>query len=50
MMARDKVVPGGGFVNAVLDNNLHAAITLGDEEVLKELKLITLAKTQAFVQ
>lgn len=49
MMARDGVVPGGHFVQAIIDNNLYEAVRRADSEVLQELKLITLAHSQAFL-
>lgn len=51
MMVRDGVLNnGGGFVDAVINNDLFGAISRGDEDVLYELKLITLTKRDAYVQ
>lgn len=50
MMVRDGIIQqGGGFVDAILANDLFGAISRGDEDVLHELKLITLAKRDAYV-
>jgi hypothetical protein len=49
MMTRDNVLHGGHFAQAVVNNDLVAAVTRADEEILKELKLITLAKHNAFL-
>jgi predicted RecB family endonuclease len=50
MMARDGVRPGGHFVQAVIDNDLYAALSRADDEVLTELKLITQAKREAYIE
>lgn len=50
MMARDGVCNGGHFVTAVLENDLLRAVTRADEETLKEIKLITLARDNAHVE
>jgi hypothetical protein len=44
MMHRDGVQTGGGFVTSVCDNDLVGAITRADDECIKHLKLITLAR------
>jgi hypothetical protein len=41
MMTRDGVgYPGGGFVNAVVANNLRLAVSLADSECLENIKPI----------
>jgi hypothetical protein len=50
MMTRDGVLHGGHFAQAVVNNDLFSAVTRADEEVLKELKLITLANHNAFLE
>ncbi len=49
MMHRDGVQNGGGFVNAICNNDLIAAITRADNECIKHIKLISLSKINAFV-
>lgn len=49
MMHRDGVQTGGGFVTSVCDNDLIGAISRADNECIKHLKLISLAKVNAFV-
>jgi len=49
MLQRDGVQNGGGFVNAVCNNDLTGAITRADCECIKHLKLIGLSKINAFV-
>jgi hypothetical protein len=49
MMHRDGVQSGGGFVTAVCNNDLVGAISRADNDCAKHLKLITLAKVNAFV-
>lgn len=50
MMVRDGVLNNGGsFVDAIINNDLFGAISRGDEDVLNELKLITLTKRDAYV-
>ena len=49
MMHRDGIQTGGGFVNAVCNNDLTGAITRADRECIKHLKLIGLSKVNAFV-
>jgi hypothetical protein len=43
MFTRDKVQPGGSFVQSVCDNNLYQAVTRADKDCINHLKLITLA-------
>lgn len=50
MMHRDGVWQGGGFVEAVCDNDLYAAITRADNTSLKYLKLYTIAKRNCFTR
>lgn len=50
MMHRDGNWQGGGFVEAVCENDLYAAITRADNTSLKYLKLYTLAKRNCFTR
>jgi len=50
MMTRDNFLQGGSFVQAVNDNNLRLAVISCDNTCLKHLKVIVLAKTQAYVE
>lgn len=43
-MTRDGIRNGGSFVQAVVNNNLLEAISRADKEVLRKLRIITLAK------
>ena len=43
-MTRDKCRAGGSFVQAVVNNNLHEAISRADTDCLKNLRIITLAR------
>lgn len=44
MMTRDKYIRGGGFVQAVVDNDLYQAINRGDETCLRNLKVIVASR------
>jgi hypothetical protein len=50
MMHRDGGWQGGGFVEAVCENNLYAAITRADNTSLKYLKLYTLASKNCYTR
>lgn len=50
MMHRDGNWQGGGFVEAVCENDLYAAITRADNTSLKYLKLYTIAKRNCFTR
>jgi hypothetical protein len=43
MMTRDKVLPGGSFAQAVVDNNLREAINRADAACLANIKIIVQA-------
>lgn len=43
MMTRDKVMMGGSFVQAVVDNNLAEAINRADPACLANIRIIVLA-------
>lgn len=49
MMTRDNFLQGGGFVQAVIDNDLYLAISRGDKECQKNLKLIVATKHHCFL-
>jgi len=44
LLTRDKVWTGGDFVQAVLANNLGAAVRRADDEMVKHLKHMVIAK------
>lgn len=44
MMTRDSVMMGGGFVQAIIDNNLSEAIGRADTTALKGLKALVMVK------
>jgi hypothetical protein len=50
MMHRDGVWQGGGFVEAVCENDLYAAITRADNTSLKYLKLYALATKNCYTR
>jgi len=50
MMHRDGVWQGGGFVEALCDNDLYAAITRADNTSLKYLKLYVLASKNCYTR
>jgi hypothetical protein len=43
MMTRDNVLQGGGFVEAVVENDLFQAISRADPAVLANIRIIVLA-------
>ena len=49
MMHRDKIQMGGGFVTAVCENDLAGAVGRADSDCINHLKLITMARLNAFV-
>ena len=50
MRTRDGIGPmGGSFVQSIVNNDLYDAVTRGDNDCLKNLKIITLAKRNCFV-
>lgn len=50
MMTRDGVgLKGGSFVQAVIDNDLHGAISRADNECYQNLKLIVAANQYAYL-
>lgn len=51
MCTRDKSsYAGGGFVEAVINNNLLQAATRADSECVKYLKLLALTNSQCYVE
>lgn len=44
MMTRDEFLPGGGFVQAVVDNDLEGAIARGDSAAIIGLKALVMVK------
>ena len=42
MYTRDKIQPGGSFVQTVCNNNLHNAISYADKECTKYIRLLSL--------
>ena len=49
MMTRDNILQGGSFVQAVGANDLRGAVTRADSDCIKHLKLICLAKSEAYI-
>ena len=49
MMTRDNVLQGGSFVQAVVANDLRGAVTRADSDCINHLKLICLAKSEAYI-
>ena len=50
MATRDKTsYPGGGFVEALIDNNLYQAVTRADSDNLRVLKLLTMCRFNYFL-
>jgi hypothetical protein len=50
MMTRDDVLQGGGFVQAICQNDLRNAVGRADSDCIKHLKLITMAYSNAYVE
>jgi hypothetical protein len=50
MFTRDGIMQGGGFVQAIVNNDLRGAIARADEDCTKNLKVIALAYSNAFIQ
>lgn len=50
MMNRDGVMQGGGFVQAICNNDLRGAISRADDECTNHLRVIALAHPFAFVE
>jgi len=48
-MTRDKVRIGGSFVQAVVNNHLHEAISRADADCLKNLRIITLSRFYCYL-
>ena len=50
MATRDKSsYPGGGFVQAVVDNNLYLAMSRADMDCRKNLFLLTMCKANCYL-
>lgn len=50
MATRDKTsYPGGGFVQAVVDNNLYLAMSRADMDCRKNIFLLTMCKVNCFL-
>jgi hypothetical protein len=50
MLTRDGIMQGGGFVQAICQNDLRNAVGRADGDCIKHLKLITMAHTNAFIE
>lgn len=50
MMTRDNVLQGGGFVEAVVANNLKESISRADTDCIKNLRIITLCCSFCYVE
>jgi hypothetical protein len=49
IMARDGVITGTGFVKAVLDNDLDAAVNNGDAALINHLRFLVSAKNYVHI-
>lgn len=49
MMTRDNFLTGGSFAQAVVNNDLRGVIRYGDEDCLKNIRLIFMAYENAFL-
>lgn len=47
IMTRDNILQGGGFVEAIIDNNLSQAISRADSTCIKALKFFVMVKENA---
>ena len=50
MLTRDGIMQGGGFVQAICQNDLRNAVGRADSDCIKHLKLITMAYSNAYVE
>ena len=50
MMDRDDVMQGGGFVQAICNNDLRGAISRADDDCINHLRVIALAHPFAFIE
>ena len=50
MMDRDDVIHGGGFVQAICNNDLRGAISRADDDCINHLRVIALAHPFAFIE
>jgi len=50
MMTRDGILQGGGFVDAVVSNNLKEAISRADTDCSKNLRIITLCSNFCYAE
>jgi hypothetical protein len=48
MMDRDNVIPGGGFVRAINENNLRDAVGRADRDCINYLKYFVYCKGNVF--
>lgn len=50
MATRDKSsYPGGGFVQAIVANDLYLSVSRADNECIKHLKLLVMCKYNCFI-
>jgi hypothetical protein len=49
MMTRDNYMMGGGFVQAVVENDLEQAISRADGTAIKGLKTFTVIKRNCYI-
>jgi len=49
MMHRDGIMPGGGFVEAVCNNDLVGAVSRADMDNLRVIKLLALTNIHCYV-
>jgi hypothetical protein len=50
MMTRDNFLRGGGFVTAVIDNNLREALMRADTQISKAVRFMVWVKDNSFVE
>ena len=50
MMHRDGIMRGGGFVEAICNNDLRGALARADDECKQYLRVIALAHPYAFIE
>lgn len=50
MMTRDKFLQGGGFVTAVIDNNLREALMRADTQISKAVRFMVWVRDHTFIE
>lgn len=49
MLTRDGILQGGGFVQAIVLNDLYSAVTRADNDCINHIKLITLTNKNCYL-